>query len=191
MKTCKTCNLEKSLGEFYKHRNSCKNCVKEQNKKWKENNKDKIKETKRKWEEDNKEYRKKYKREYMKKRKINDSSFKLKTDISRLIRMSLLRNGYKKLSRTNEILGCTYEELKEHLESKFEDWMTWDNKGLYNGEERYGWDVDHITPIASAESEEDIIKLNHYTNLQPLCSYYNRVIKKDGLIEPIFLDKDL
>jgi hypothetical protein len=60
---------------------------------------------------------------------------------------------------------------------KFEIWMSWNNYGLYNGELNYGWDIDHIVPLDSEETEEDIIKLNHYTNLQPLCSYTNRHIK--------------
>jgi hypothetical protein len=51
----------------------------------------------------------------------------------------------------------------------------------YNGEPNSGWDIDHIIPISSAESEDDIIKLNHYTNLQPLCSYINRVVKRDKI----------
>lgn len=59
--------------------------------------------------------------------------------------------------------------------------MTWDNKGLYNGEEGYGWDIDHIIPLSTATTEEDIVKLNHFTNLQPLCSYVNRVIKKHNI----------
>lgn len=65
--------------------------------------------------------------------------------------------------------------------------MTWENRGLYNGELNYGWDIDHIIPLASAEKEEDIIRLNHYTNLQPLCSYTNRYIKKATLICGFFL----
>lgn len=65
------------------------------------------------------------------------------------------------------------------MESKFEPWMNWNNYGLYNGELNYGWDIDHIVPISSANTEEEIIKLNHYTNLQPLCSKTNRYIKKD------------
>jgi hypothetical protein len=72
------------------------------------------------------------------------------------------------------------EEFKLYLESQFEDWMTWDNRALYNGELNYGWDIDHKIPLASAKSEEDI-DLNHYTNLQPLCSYTNRHIKSDRL----------
>lgn len=58
--------------------------------------------------------------------------------------------------------------------------MTWDNYGLYNGEPNYGWDIDHIIPTTTAFSEEELLKLNHYTNLQPLCSYINRVIKRDN-----------
>mgnify|MGYP000907082163 FL=1 len=78
--------------------------------------------------------------------------------------------------------GCTFEEFKLYMESKFEPWMNWDNHGLYNGELNYGWDIDHIIPISSATSQQEILKLNHYTNLQPLCSYTNRYIKKDKLI---------
>ena len=60
--------------------------------------------------------------------------------------------------------------------------MNWDNRGLYNGELNYGWDIDHIIPISSAKNENDIIRLNHYSNLQPLCSKINRDIKKDKVI---------
>ena len=57
--------------------------------------------------------------------------------------------------------------------------MNWDNYGKYNGCPNFGWDIDHITPLSTAMTEDDMIKLNHYTNLQPLCSYINRIIKKD------------
>jgi hypothetical protein len=58
--------------------------------------------------------------------------------------------------------------------------MTWDNYGLYNGELNYGWDIDHIKPVSSAKTISELIGLNHYTNLQPLCSKVNRDIKKGG-----------
>ena len=91
------------------------------------------------------------------------------------------RNGYTKKSKSIDIIGCSFEEFQEHLESKFESWMTWENKGIYNGELNYGWDIDHIIPLSSAKTEEDVIKLNHYTNLQPLCGYTNRYLKR-GLV---------
>jgi len=58
--------------------------------------------------------------------------------------------------------------------------MNWDNYGLYNGTENYGWDIDHITPLKTTKVEDEVIKLNHYSNLQPLCSYHNRNIKRDN-----------
>ncbi len=111
----------------------------------------------------------------------NDSLFRLYIRVSGTIRDSISRGGYTKKSRTHEILGCSFEEFKVYIESKFESWMTWDNRGLYNGELNYGWDIDHIIPTSSAKSEEDLYRLNHYTNLQPLCSYTNRVIKRDRI----------
>ena len=68
-----------------------------------------------------------------------------------------------------------------NLNDKGEVWMNWDNKGLYNGQPNYGWDVDHITPLILANSIEEVEKLNHYTNLQPLCSKMNRDIKKTNI----------
>ena len=90
-------------------------------------------------------------------------------------------NGYIKSNSSENILGCSFEHFKIHLESQFEHWMCWDNYGLYNGELNYGWDLDHIIPISSASTEEDIYKLNHYTNFQPLCGFTNRHIKVDKL----------
>ena len=59
--------------------------------------------------------------------------------------------------------------------------MSWDNYGKYNGKNSFGWDIDHIIPISSAVNESEVIKLNHFTNLQPLCSKINRDIKRDLL----------
>ena len=59
--------------------------------------------------------------------------------------------------------------------------MNWNNYGIYNGEENYGWDLDHIIPLSSGKCEEDVIRLNHYTNIQPLCSYINRNVKRDKI----------
>ena len=59
--------------------------------------------------------------------------------------------------------------------------MNWGNKGLYNGKLNYGWDIDHRIPLSLAKTEEDVIRLNHYTNLQPLCSKINRDIKRNSI----------
>ena len=110
---------------------------------------------------------------------IEDNLFKLTTNIRNLINKSFNTKKIRKGLKTEQILGCTFQEFKEHLESQFEPWMNWENRGLYNGTPNYGWDIDHIIPISSATVVDELIKLNHYTNLKPLCSYYNRDIKKD------------
>jgi len=159
-----------------------KDKLKAQNKLNKEKNKEKIKTQQKVYRENNKEKIKEGNRLYENKRKLNDPLFSLLKNIRSSIRRNFKNNGYTKKSKSYAILGCTFEELKSHLEEQFEDWMNWENRGLYNGELNYGWDIDHIIPISSAKTEEDIIRLNHYTNLQPLCGYTNRYIKKNNLI---------
>ena len=110
-------------------------------------------------------------------RRLNDPLYKIKCNIRTLIGNSIKRNNFKKTSRTVDILGCSIQAFKEYLESHFECWMNWDNYGLYNGELNYGWDIDHVIPVSSGLTESDIVNLNHYTNLRPLCSKVNRDIK--------------
>ena len=188
------------------YRENNKEKSKEYAKEYWENNKEKLKVYKKDWNNENKKYHKEYNKDYYlenkeflkkeaaeyrvnnknkinkhtRERKKNDPLFKMRHGIGNLILKSIKRNGYSKKSKTAEILGCTFLEFKEYLESKFESWMTWENRGLYNGEINYGWDIDHIIPISSAETEEDVIRLNHFSNLQPLCSKINRDIKKDN-----------
>ena len=158
----------KSL-EYYEEN---KEVVKIRVKEYRENNKEKC----RKYIENNKDKRNKIRRDRTK----NDPLFNLTNGIRNSIASSFRDSKYSKNINTTKILGCTFEDFKIYLESKFEYWMNWENKGLYNSELNYGWDVDHIIPISSAKTEEDVIKLNHYTNLQPLCSKINRDIKRDN-----------
>jgi hypothetical protein len=113
------------------------------------------------WKEIKKE--KERNRQYNKwKRRWNeDEMFAMKVRLRNLIRNSFRRQGYKKFdTSTEEVVGMTYDEFKEYLESKFVDGMSWDNRG--------DWHIDHIIPLSSATSEEEIIGLCHYSNLQPL-----------------------
>ncbi len=89
-----------------------------------------------------------------------------------------IKHKKSKNGNSEYILGCSFEFFKNYLESIFEPWMNWDNYGLYNGQPNYGWDIDHIIPLKTAKKEGEIIELNHYKNLQPLCSYINRDVKK-------------
>ena len=114
----------------------------------------------------------------LKNRKQTDPLFKLRCSMTNMVYSSLKRKGYTKKSHTYEIIGCSYEFLLGYLEAKFENWMNWDKYGLYNGELNYGFDIDHIIPLSSAKNEDELLRLNHYSNLQPLCSKINRDIKK-------------
>lgn len=109
------------------------------------------------------------KNKYFNNRIKNDSIFKLVTNIRSLISNSFKRCDTIKSTKTIEILGCSFEEFKIHLENKFDDKMNWDNQGSY-------WHMDHVIPISSAQTEEEVYRLNHYTNFQPL--YW-----KDNLIK--------
>ena len=189
-------NKEKSKEYHTEYRKNNRQIFKKSNQKWYENNKELLQEKRKdyyqknkektydrvkKWYENNKERSKKNRREYIRnKRKVNPL-FRLSTNIRVYIRYSIIKGGYSKKSKTFEILGCSYKELKEQIESNWEDWMNWDNYGKYNGVENYGWDLDHIVPLSSAKCEEDILKLNHHTNIQPLCSYVNRRVKRDKI----------
>ena len=198
MKKCKKCGTEKELTEFNKRKKSkdglrgeCKSCWKEYQKEHYLDNKEKIKEIKKQYYLDNKENIKQYrlenkekKNEYRKNRKNNDPLYKLTTNLRSMLYKSFNNKGYKKTSKSQEILGCSFDELKTHIESQFEDWMNWDKQGNPEDgilEPNKTWDIDHIIPLSTATTEEELIKLNHYTNLQPLCSYVNRFIKKDNL----------
>jgi len=142
-------------------------------------NKDKISNRRKEYYKNNKERLIKNSINYKEIRKKSDPIFRLKINIKNCIGSSIRNKGFIKKSRLHEILGCSIPEFKEYLESKFQSWMTWDNYGLYNGEANFGWDIDHIVPSSSAINEVEIIKLNHFSNLQPLCSFINRNIKKN------------
>lgn len=201
---CKKCLLEKECFYFSNSKTtkngkkaSCKQCVSEYDKLNYQKNKDKIKESSARYKKENRDKVLKQKKEYdfnhkkernkkrmerFKKRMKTDSFFKLKNSIRKSIINSIKRKNFLKKTKTEEILGCSFEEFKKHLELKFEPWMNWENYGNWNGtpkEKNVAWDIDHIIPIDSAKNEEDLLSLNYYKNLRPFCSYTNRWIKKN------------
>lgn len=104
-----------------------------------------------------------------------DPSFKIINNLRRRIWKSL--KGILKTDKTINLIGCTIEELKKHLEKQFQPGMTWVNYG------KDGWEVDHIKPCASFDlSDPQQQKICfHYTNLQPLWGKDNWS-KKDKII---------
>jgi hypothetical protein len=75
--------------------------------------------------------------------------------------------GIKKNIKTEKLLGAQFSTVKEHIESQFLEGMNWDN---YNYKT---WHIDHIKPLSLAKTEEELIALCHYTNLQPLWAIDN------------------
>lgn len=76
--------------------------------------------------------------------------------------------NYKKDSTAAQLIGCTWPELKRHIEQQFLKGMTWENRGSV-------WHVDHILPLAGATTKEDLRALCHFTNLRPLWSLDNHI----------------
>lgn len=153
---------ELSKQNYYKNRNH--NIAR--NKEYKKNNKEKLR---------------KSNNDYVKRRKKVDPLFALKIQIRSNILKTFSERSFTKSNNTVNILGCSFIDFKLHLESKFESWMNWDNRGKYKKDVfNYGWDIDHIIPISTATCEADVIRLNHYTNLQPLCSKINRDVKRSN-----------
>lgn len=105
---------------------------------------------------------------------------KLKTDINYKIlhnlrsRLNLALNGKVKSKNTLNLLGCSIDELKAHLQSKFIEGMQWNNHGQ--------WHIDHVIPCSKFDltKEAEQQKCFHYSNLQPLWAIDN--IKKSNNI---------
>ena len=97
----------------------------------------------------------------------NNEELKYATKIRNLIWRSFYRTGQRKRKHTEEILGCSVLELKEHLKETFAK-----NYG-YEWDEKEKVHIDHIIPLSTARSEEDVNKLCHYTNLQLLKEFDN------------------
>jgi len=91
-----------------------------------------------------------------------------------------IKLGYVKKSKTMHYFGCTTEQLKLHLQSKFSRNMNWNNYGSL-------WEVDHIIPCDSFDLTDDYqVRLcNHFTNLQPMLKSLNRR-KSNKFIQPAF-----
>jgi hypothetical protein len=198
-KICSKCNVSKNICEYHKDktkkdglRPECKSCKK----KYLNENKDlitkRLKDNYLKFKEKRLENQKIYneinvirRREYSKKyyhnnkdrikiyrdaRKKTDPVYKLRSGMSIRLYFFLKSKNMRKNNSTFNFIGCSPEFLKNHIESQFSKGMSWDNYGLH------GWHIDHIIPLSSAKTVEDIYKLCHYKNLQPLWA-------KDNLIK--------
>ena len=198
-RTCKTCNINKPIVDFYRngkfYKTNCKECDKKHSAEYKAKNLDKVREVNREYGRKNKNEREEYQKEYyqnnrdliLEKAKIYWSKKQNKERkalrkreqwlgdenlrISSNCRGRIYRalKGQKKSKSTEKLVGCSFSELKIYLQNKFLEGMSWSNYGE--------WHIDHILPCASFDLSkiEEQEKCFHYTNLQPLWGIDNLI----------------
>lgn len=205
MKKCTKCKIQKPYSEFSRNKNKkdglqchCRSCVKlyqQENKEkislkrqqYREKNKKSLREIAKNYRKILKQYYRDYNKNYYQenKKRINKQNaiwqknrmkthplYKLKRLVKNRINASLKSNDYIKKQNSLEYLGCNANFYIKYLSSKFKKGMSWENHGE--------WHIDHIIPLSSANTEEELIKLFHYKNTQPLWAKEN--LKKGAKI---------
>ena len=161
LKNCPKCLENKELHMFAKDKNRrdglypcCRPCDSARR------DSKKVRETNRRWRETHPEEARVYKREYLANRRATDVLFQIKELLRSRLRNAL--QGKKKSDRAMNLVGCSAEDLKAHLESTFQEGMTWDNQGE--------WHIDHILPCVAFDLEDPVEQRAcfHYRNLQAL-----------------------
>ncbi len=127
------------------------------------------KQKRKEWYIKNKDILWKKNRKYYKHKYYNDAEYRIKEYIRNSIRYRIKHHKGIKKAKTEELLGCSIEQLKQHLEKQFQDGMSWLNHSIK------GWHIDHIVPCASFDLTklEEQKKCFHYTNMQPLWAVDN------------------
>jgi hypothetical protein len=195
LKTCIQCKVPQPRNNFFcKNKannllyNRCKVCLKKHRKPQK-TNKEKVRARM-------KIYRPQYRLQHRvhirtlqnirtKERKHLDPVFKIRCSVSKTIwRMLKIQNSSKGRKSSLQYLSYTIDELKAHLESLFEPWMTWENWGIYNAKSwddndptTWKWNIDHIIPQSdlpyTTMTDENFQKCWDLSNLRPLSAKQN------------------
>jgi hypothetical protein len=197
MKICRLCNLQLNIECFAKRRAICRSCRGTQQKTWRHRNYNKVRQQELKWQKENAKHLATIKRQYQitnkKKLALYDKNYLLqnrkhiiertrvyrrrreKVDINFKLanylrsRLTKIVSNNQKVGSAIRDLGCSVDDFKAHLESKFQLGMTWDNYG--------SWHIDHIKPLSSFNlaNLDEFKTACHYTNLQPLWAKDNLV----------------
>lgn len=172
---CKYCANSQHKAYFEKN----KEIIAKWQKEYRKKNKDKVSGWQKKYARKNKDKlyakNKEYLKQYVKQRAESDSIFKLSIHLRKFVGDSFHRKGFVKSDRCVEITGLSPGDLSAYLIKTF--------KANYGRQ----WDgiepvhIDHIIPISTAQTEEDVYRLCHYTNLQLL-------LPEDNLLKSNKLD---
>ena len=168
---CKTCHSAKNkklyeatrevvLEKKKQYRDDNKEVIKERNKRYYSENKETHKARVKQYREAHKEAYAEQKKQYRRTKLQNGIGFRLLDNCRRRVNLAIKNNS--KSASTIELIGCTVEELKAHLEAQFTEGMSWDNYGQ--------WHIDHIKPCAMFDFTDEAQQREcfHFTNLQPL-----------------------
>jgi hypothetical protein len=150
-------NKEKiNLQSYQYYKNNKEELIKKQTK-YRKNNPDISRRSTKKWTENNPNYHNKYRKKRMK----EDPCFRLRIILGVRLNELFKKKRINKNNSTIKSIGCSFIELKQHIELKFKPEMNWNNQGDI-------WEVDHIIPLSGGNTQDELYKLNHFTNLQPL-----------------------
>ncbi len=174
-------NISKKHRKYYEEN---KEVINKRHKKYSEKNKEKIKLYSKKYNaiDKNKERRKKREMKWAKARRLIDSAYKLRKNISSSVGAFIKRRGLLKKSSITKHLNII--EIKKYLELQFEPWMNWSNWGKYvadkwddNDSSTWVWQIDHIVPQASLPYDSmvhpNFKKCWALENLRPLSAKQN------------------
>lgn len=203
MPVCSKCGFDKAIEAFYPAktkrgcRSQCKPCQNETRKAEYQRSKDREQQVARKWRKDNQdryslwaaeyscrpEIRERNNTQRSERRKRHGRKEKVYSHPNKLIRGSLssrinyaLRNvGVVKTIYTSELLGCSIEQFRAHIQLQWLPGMTWENRGVWKRDTPMTWHIDHITPCAAFDltREEEQRKCFHYTNCRPIWALDN------------------
>lgn len=180
-KKCSKCLIVKDISKFSTCHSQCKECVAD----WRQENKEKNAEYQREHLKDPEIRRKRNitRGVWRKNKRANDPLFVIeKTLRDRLYH--LVKSGKaKKQERAINLVGCTLEELKAHLESYWEPLMSWSNYGKPKNKGDLAWEIDHVVCC----NFYDLLELGqqkecfHWKNLRPIWGHLNA--RKNDLVE--------
>jgi len=167
-KKCTRCSVDLPLSLFSKcndltkskdgFQSSCKPCMKTYQQNRYKNKKEQI-------NQNNREKRIKSTSNYTNERVKSDPLFKLMRYLRSRTLRTLKSKKMHKTSSFKEYIGCTPNQLRDHVEVQFKKGMNWENQGK--------WHIDHKIPLSSAKTANELYRLCHYSNLQPLWAHEN------------------
>jgi len=172
-KICKNCGkkyIQRSIRQKFcgnrKEKTGCSYIIHKENTKiYLRKNKDRLSIMNKEWILKNRKEINRKRNERHLKRYRTDINYRIAMNMRNRLRKGLARNT----SYTNSLIGCSIQDLKNYIEKQFKKGMNWDNYGSK------GWTIDHIIPLSSVDlnNKNELKKVCHYTNLQPLWAYEN------------------